>query len=96
MKKNTNNHEIEKKAAEEHLMEKFPEPQVMPTQWHQTEPIRAQSAQGEQKDKIEASAENNIAPSDHAEQKVEKEHAMEKFPKPRTMPEEWHFDDFDK
>ena len=92
MKKNTKESKQEVEETQvEHMMETFPEPRGMPSEWHQHEAaeakLKAEMKASKEKSKAKASA----AASEKAAKDAEKEaHLMEKFPKPQGMPDDWH------
>ena len=84
----------EAKEHIEHLMEAFPMPQGMPSEWHEHDVAAA-------KLKIAEKAKAPVVEVAKAEVKTvtdaEKEaHLMEKFPKPRSEPDNWHCTHCDK
>lgn len=89
MKKNKTKEEVVKETQVEHLIEAFPEPRGMPAEWHQHEGSPARLKMTTQVSQGESKAEVSSEASDKADAEKE-EHQIEKFPKPRTMPKEWH------
>ncbi len=72
------------KKQEEHMMEKFPMPQGMPTEWHEHE----SKLINEKKALAAAKAiEKEIKFSTDAKKAA---HLMEKFPSLKIEPEDWH------
>ena len=71
-------------TQEEHLMEKFPAPQGMPSEWHEHEPklINEKKASAA----AEKAEEKEVKFTEDAEKEA---HLIEKFPAPKTEPEEW-------
>jgi len=85
------------KEEEEHMMETFPEPRGMPIEWSLSDLADAKTKKDIEKD-IKASTTDKSAKEedgDSSEMKKDEEHLIETFPKPRTMPSEWHCNNCD-
>ena len=83
----TNAPKTEKKAPSEHLMEAFPSPQAMPSQWHEHDVVTAKLKLKAQAEKVEKVIETEIKFSTDAEKET---HLMEAFPSLKTEPKHWH------
>ncbi len=72
---------------EEHMMDKFPEPQGMPAEWHEHDVASAKYRLMKQAEMAEKNTDAEVEFSDDAEKEA---HLMEKFPSLKIEPSEWH------
>lgn len=77
----------EKKQTEEHMMEKFPEPQGMPAKWQEHDLTTAKYRLLKQTEMAKKNTEAKIEFSADAEKEA---HLMEKFPSLKIEPKDWH------
>ena len=77
----------ETRQTESHMMESFPEPQGMPAEWHEHDVAPAKFRLKKQAEQAAKTTEAEVVFSDDAEKEA---HMMEKFPAPKTEPEDWH------
>ncbi len=82
----------DQKTEEEHKMETFPEPRGMPIEWSLSDLADVKSKKDMAEDKKTVTMEKSEKESngETSEIKKDEEHLIETFPKPRTMPSEWH------
>ena len=73
--------------TEEHMMEKFPEPQGMPAEWHEHDVATAKYRLMKQAEMAQKNTEAEVEFSADVEKET---HMMEKFPSLKIEPEEWH------
>ena len=86
-----NTQKIAQKTPSEHLMEAFPSLSGMPSEWHEHDIAAAKQKIAEQEKKDRIAKEKAERLELKFEQDAEKErHLMEKFPSPKTDPQEWH------
>ncbi|MBC8334879.1 MAG: hypothetical protein ISR59_03040 [Anaerolineales bacterium] len=87
----------DQKTEEEHMMETFPEPRGMPNEWSLSDLADAKTKRDLLDDKKVVSLQKSAKESngDSPEMKKDEEHLIETFPKPRTMPSEWHCNNCD-
>ncbi len=98
MKKNINIQEIKiKKTDDDHMMETFPEPRGMPIEWSLSDLAHTKTHKDVQEDKDTVIMKKSAKENDdvNSEMKKDEEHLIEPFPKPRTMPHEWHCNNCD-
>ena len=86
MKKKAATPEPETQEAE-HMMETFPAPQGMPTEWHEHDITLAKYRLMKQAEQATKAAEDAVEFSTDAEKAA---HLMEKFPSLKIEPEDWH------
>ena len=82
----------EKKQEEKHMMETFPEPRGMPIEWSLSDLADTKTKKDLQEDKKTVTKEKSVKEGngESSDTKKDEEHLIETFPKPRTMPSEWH------
>ncbi len=73
--------------TEAHMMEKFPEPQGMPAEWHEHDVATAKYRQAKQAEMAKKKTEPKVEFSADAEKEA---HMMEKFPSLKIEPDDWH------
>lgn len=82
MKKNK-----EKQQAETHMMDTFPEPQGMPSAWHEHDLAAAKYRLMKQ---AEMAEKNTQAKVEFSTDPKKATHMMEKFPATKIEPQDWH------
>lgn len=85
------------KTEEEHMIETFPEPRGMPIEWSLSDLAETKSIKVSEEDKKTPVMEKSVKESngEATDIKKDEEHLIETFPKPRTMPSEWHCNNCD-
>ena len=85
------------KPAEEHMMETFPEPRGMPIEWSLPELADTKTKKSLNEDKKALIMAKSVMDGDGETSEIKKDeaHLIETFPKPRTMPSEWHCNNCD-
>ncbi len=73
--------------TEEHMMEKFPEPQGMPAEWHEHDVATAKYRLMKQ---AEMAQKNTTAEVEFSADAEKEAHMMEKFPSLKIEPNDWH------